>query len=88
MNLANQIGTVASVITVAAFVPQALKILRHGDAKGVSLRMYLLLVTASSLWIWFGVVITSAPVVVTNSICLLLQASILGLKAQTLAKKH
>ena len=47
LSLANQIGTVASVITVGAFVPQSLKILRQGDAGAVSLRMYLLLVSAS-----------------------------------------
>ncbi len=47
MTLANQIGSVASVLTVGAFVPQSLKILRHGEARAVSLRMYLLLVSAS-----------------------------------------
>ena len=83
-DLANQIGTVASVITVGAFVPQSLKILRQGDARAVSLRMYLLLVSASSLWIWFGVVIASVPVIATNSICLALQTCTLGLKLRSL----
>jgi MtN3 and saliva related transmembrane protein len=75
---------VASVITVGAFVPQSLKILRQRDAGAVSLRMYLLLVSASSLWIWFGVVIASVPVIATNSICLVLQACTLGRKLASL----
>lgn len=86
LSLANQIGTFASVLTVAAFMPQALKILRQGEARAVSLRMYLLLVGASTLWIWFGVVIASVPVIVTNSICLVLQACTLALKLQTLRR--
>ena len=86
MTLANQIGTVASVLTVGAFVPQSLKILRHGEARAVSLRMYLLLVSASSLWIWFGVAIASVPVIATNCICLVLQACTLGLKLRSLRR--
>jgi MtN3 and saliva related transmembrane protein len=88
VTLANQIGTVASVLTVGAFVPQSLKILRHGEARAVSLRMYLLLVSASSLWIWFGLVIASVPVIATNCICLGLQACTLGLKVRSLLQER
>ncbi|MCP9808633.1 glutathione synthetase [Cyanobium sp. HWJ4-Hawea] len=79
-DLANKIGSVASVLTVMAFLPQAWKIWRQGDANAISLRTYLLLVSASGLWAWFGYVIQSVPVIVTNSICLVVQASILVLK--------
>jgi len=79
-DLANRIGSVASVITVMAFLPQAWKIWRQRDATAISLRTYLLLVSASGLWTWFGWVIQSVPVILTNSICLLVQASILMLK--------
>ena len=78
--LANGIGSVASVITVMAFLPQAWKIWRQRDAAAISLRTYVLLVSASGLWTWFGVVIQSVPVILTNSICLLVQMGILGLK--------
>ena len=79
-DLANRIGAVASMITVLAFLPQAWKIWRQGDAAAISLRTYLLLVSASALWTWFGVVIASVPVIITNSICLVVQTSILMLK--------
>lgn len=79
-DLANRIGSVASVITVMAFLPQAWKIWRQRDAEAISLRTYLLLVSASGLWTWFGLVINSVPVIVTNSICLVVQTSILVLK--------
>jgi len=78
--LADRIGSVASVLTVMAFLPQAYKIWSHRDAAAISVRTYLLLVSASALWTWFGCVIASVPVIVTNSICLVVQLAILLLK--------
>jgi MtN3 and saliva related transmembrane protein len=82
--LADRIGSVASVITVVAFLPQVLKIWKLRDTRAISLRMYVLLVSASGLWTWFGWVIQSTPVIVTNSICWVLQMSILVLKLLSL----
>ncbi len=82
--LSDQIGTAASVLTVLSFLPQVIKIWRQRDAQAISLRMYALLTTATALWTWFGVTIGSAPVIATNSICLILQASILGLKINSI----
>lgn len=83
-SLADRIGTVASVLTVLSFLPQVIKIWRLRDTRAISLRMYLLLVTATGLWTWFGWLIQSTPVIVTNSICFVLQASILVLKLQSM----
>lgn len=79
-DLANRIGFVASLLTVVAFMPQVIKIWRQRDTRAISLRMYILLVSATGLWTWFGWVIQSVPVILTNSICFVLQASILLLK--------
>jgi len=68
-------------------MPQVLKIWRERDTRAISLRMYLLLVSATGLWTWFGWVIESTPVIVTNTICFALQSSILGLKLQSLLQQ-
>lgn len=81
--LANQIGIIASLLTVLSFLPQVVKIWRSQDAAAISLRMYLLLFTATGLWAWFGVLIGSAPVIVTNAVCFVLQGSILVLKLRS-----
>ncbi len=82
--LADRIGSAASLITVVAFLPQVVKIWKLRDTHAISLRMYVLLVSASGLWTWFGWVIQSTPVILTNSICFALQLSILVLKLQSL----
>jgi MtN3 and saliva related transmembrane protein len=78
--LANVIGVGAAVCSMTSFIPQITKILRDRDAASVSLRMYLVTVTGFSLWIAYGVLIASWPVVGSNAVCLALSGAILGLK--------
>jgi len=78
--LADALGTGAALCSMSSFVPQILKIVRERDASSVSLRMYAVTVTGFSLWIAYGVMISSWPVVGANTVCLILSATILVLK--------
>lgn len=86
--MADRIGFIASLLTVVSFTPQVLKIWRTRDCQAISLRMYLLLVSATGLWAWFGFLIHSTPVILTNSLCFILQLSILLLKVNSLLKQQ
>ena len=59
-------GTVAGVLSVAAFVPQAWRIFRRKSAGDVSLAMYLTLTAASLLWMYYAWVLGSMPLLFTN----------------------
>ena len=74
-DLANILGTGAALCSMASFVPQILKIWRERDASSVSFRMYAVTVTGFSLWIAYGAMITSWPVVGSNIVCLALSAN-------------
>jgi MtN3 and saliva related transmembrane protein len=74
------IGTGAALCSMTSFIPQILKIWRERDAASVSLRMYAVTVTGFSLWIAYGVLIASWPVIGSNTVCLLLSGAILALK--------
>ena len=78
--MADIIGTGAGLCSMASFTPQLLKIWREKDASSISLRMYVVTVTGFSLWIVYGVLLGSFPVIVTNSVCLVLSGAILTLK--------
>jgi MtN3 and saliva related transmembrane protein len=80
MQLVDIIGTLAALCSMASFVPQIIKILRERDAEQVSLRMYVVTVTGFALWIAYGVMSGSWPVVGANTVCLILSAMILLLK--------
>lgn len=80
IEMADVVGTAAGLCSMASFTPQLVKIWRERDASSISLRMYVVTVTGFSLWIAYGVLVTSFPVIVTNSVCLVLSGAILGLK--------
>jgi MtN3 and saliva related transmembrane protein len=59
-------GTIAGVLSVAAFLPQAWRIFRRKSAADVSLAMYLTLVAASLLWMAYAWTLGSMPLLFTN----------------------
>lgn len=80
MILANVLGVAAALCSMSSFIPQILKIMRERDASSVSLRMYAVTVTGFSLWIAYGAMISSWPVMGANIVCLVLSGAILVLK--------
>lgn len=79
-SLANVVGVGAALCSMTSFIPQIAKIWRERDASSVSLRMYMVTVTGFSLWIAYGALIGSWPVVGSNAVCLVLSGAILALK--------
>jgi len=74
------IGYVAAFCTTAAFVPQALKVYKGKQTKDISLSMFLLLTTGLALWIYYGVMVNSLPIIFANTITIILAAYILVMK--------
>ena len=78
--IGNIIGTGAALCSMSSFAPQIAKIWRERDASSVSLRMYIVTVTGFTLWIAYGVLISSWPVTLSNIVCLAMSAAVLALK--------
>ena len=74
------LGYLAGIITVGAFLPQALRILRTRQARDISLGTFTLLMTAGSLWVVYGLLNRDWPVVITNLGMVSLNAVIAGAK--------
>lgn len=79
-SLAAIIGTLAGLCTVTSFVPQVIKAWRLNDTTAISKKMYIVTVTGFSLWIAYGLLIGSLPILVFNAISLVLSGTILVLK--------
>ena len=81
MNLdVNHLGFAAAVCTTAAFLPQVWLVWRQRGAPGISVGMYLMFIVGVALWLMYGLALDSWPVVIANSITLLLASAILGMK--------
>jgi MtN3 and saliva related transmembrane protein len=70
----------AATLTVAAFVPQAVKIIKTRNTKDLSALMWILQVIAFGLWIGYGIATRNWPIVVPNAISFATSSLILGLK--------
>ncbi len=80
MNYVDIIGFTAGTLTTIAFVPQAIKIWKTKSAKDISLGMFVILCTGISLWVIYGILVKSLPLVVANATTLVFALSILVLK--------
>jgi MtN3 and saliva related transmembrane protein len=74
------LGAAAALLTTASFVPQALLTLRTRDVSGISLGMYGAFTAGVALWLAYGVVLGSWPIIVANALTVALAATILATK--------
>ena len=73
------IGTLAALLSVISFVPQAWRIIRTRETKGISPRTYALTASAFGLWLVYGVMKSEWPLIVPNALCLVLALFILAM---------
>ena len=74
------LGFCAGALTTASFLPQVLKSWSTRDLSGLSLRMYSLFTAGVALWLVYGLLVGNRPIVVWNTVTLLLAGVVLGLK--------
>ena len=74
------VSAAAATLTTAAFVPQALHIIRHKETKAISLFMYVAFAAGVALWLLFGCLIGNWPIIISNAITLVLALAIIAMK--------
>jgi MtN3 and saliva related transmembrane protein len=74
------VGYVAAILTTASFLPQALTSWRTRDLSGVSLPMYGMLTAGVAMWLVYGIMLGSWPIIIANTITLALSGAVLALK--------
>ncbi|HEX6467282.1 MAG TPA: SemiSWEET transporter [Terriglobales bacterium] len=80
VDITNAIGFIAGIMTTAANVPQVLKTYRSRSGEGLSFRMLLILMIGLGLWIAYGIMSKSPPIVITNGAALLLVIALIAMK--------
>ena len=74
------IGSLAGALTTISFLPQVIKTYRSRCAKGLSLGMFLLFTLGILMWLIYGIGINKPPIIVANSITLVMAAMLLFAK--------
>ena len=74
------LGYAAAFCTTIAFVPHVLLVWRRRSAEGVSVIMYIVLTAGICLWLTYGVLLRSWPIIIANGITLGLALAVLAMK--------
>jgi MtN3 and saliva related transmembrane protein len=80
MDAVTLLGYLAGALTTMALLPQVIKICRTRSAKDISLVMFFAFCAGIILWIIYGFAIHSMPVIIANTVSLILSLIIILLK--------
>ena len=82
MQLTDVLGYTAAALTTVSFVPQVWRTLRTRDVSGISLKMYSLFTLGIAVWLAYGIALEQTPMLVANSISLVLACSVLVMRVR------
>ena len=82
------LGYLSATFTTIAFLPQIIKTIKTKSAKDVSMGMFVFFTTGVFLWIIYGVLTNTMPLIIANSVifCLSLIQIILKIKYDKIKK--
>lgn len=80
------IGYLAACLTTFSFLIQAIKSWKTKDLSGISVGMYSMFATGVALWLIYGLVIDSMPLILTNALTLVFALSVLVMKLKQIQK--
>jgi MtN3 and saliva related transmembrane protein len=80
VTLSDTIGTIAATLTTVAFVPQVWQVWRTKHTADISLGMYSFFTLGVALWLMYGILLVSWPIIIANSITVLLASVVLIMK--------
>lgn len=71
------LGLVAAALTTTAFVPQVIRVVRSHHTRDLSLVTFSILSAGIALWLVYGFMVSSLPVILANGVTLILTSVIL-----------
>jgi MtN3 and saliva related transmembrane protein len=74
------IGIAAALLTTLCWIPQALRTLRTRDTRAISLVTQASFTVGIGLWLVYGILLGSMPLILANAVSFLLVAPILAMK--------
>ncbi len=74
------LGFLAGILTTVAFIPQVIKTWRSQSTHDISLAMFAIFTAGVLAWLVYGVLISDLPVILANSVTLVLAGTILFFK--------
>ena len=79
MTYIDMFGFIAAFLTSASFIPQAVMVIKARNTDGLSLVMYAMFTTGICMWFSYGFLTKAWPLIIANSVTIVLATSILSI---------
>jgi len=79
---ADLIGYIAAFCTTTAYIPQAVKVYKTKQTKDISTGMFLIMVIGLFLWLAYGFMSGSMPIIWSNVVTIIIAGYILVMKVK------
>lgn len=80
MNIIDSMGSIAATLTTTSFIPQVWQVWRTRHTKDISLGMYAIFTSGVAMWLVYGILLNSWPIIIANSITVCLAGAVLVMK--------
>lgn len=80
MSWISYLGAAAATSSTVSYLPQVIRTWRTRSTSDISLGMFSMMVWATTLWLAYGIAQGDTAIIISNSICLVLSATILHFK--------
>ena len=74
------VGYIAATLTTAAFLPQVFKVWQSKSTKDLALPTLLSFIAGVSMWLVYGFLVESTPIIIANAATLVLNLVVLRFK--------
>lgn len=74
------IGFIAGSLVAVSLLPQVIKSWKTKSTRDIALQWVLINLAGQAMWLWYGIGIHSAPLVVMSGITFVMTLSLVGLK--------
>ncbi|NOT14782.1 MAG: SemiSWEET transporter [Methylotenera sp.] len=74
------LGLIATAFTTSSFVPQVITTWKTRDVSGISLPTYVIITIGLALWLIYGILKGDLPLIVANSVMVILTFTITMMK--------
>ena len=73
-------GMIAGTLTTLSFLPQLVRVWKTQSTRDISAGMLLVFTSGVGLWLMYGILLSDLPIIISNTVTLILASSILVLK--------
>jgi MtN3 and saliva related transmembrane protein len=80
LEITQLIGFAAGVLTAVSLFPQVIKTIKEKKADHITPFIFIILIAGNGLWVYYGILKSDLPIVITNCFSLLMDITMLYLK--------